>query len=48
MTGLWSVKAETYEVENKNILKKFKKLEKKISCYKENADSQTAESLSWQ
>lgn len=31
MTGLWIVKAETYEVENKNLHKKTKKLDKKVS-----------------
>ena len=30
MAGLWTVKAETYQAENKNYLKKFKKLEKKM------------------
>lgn len=48
MTGLWSVKAEAYEIENKNILKKYKKIEKKMNSCKENADTQAAESLSWQ
>lgn len=31
LTGLWTVKAETYEVENRNYHKKFKKLEKKMA-----------------
>ena len=30
LTGLWTVKAETYEIENKNYMKKFRKLEKKM------------------
>ena len=48
MTGLWTVKAEAYQIENKNLNKKFKKMEKKIQIYKENSEQQIAESLSWQ
>lgn len=46
--GLWNVKAETYELENRNLVKKCKKIEKKMAITKENADQQAADSLSWQ
>ena len=42
VSGLWNVKAETFEIENKNMLKKCKKMERKMSTFKENAENQTA------
>lgn len=42
---MWTVKAETFELENKTLNKKFKKMEKKMQQLKETADRKVAESL---
>lgn len=38
MTGLWTVKAETFKIQNTNLNKKCKKMEKKMGSLKESKD----------
>ena len=48
MTGLWTVKAETFKIENTNLFKKCKKMDKKMDALRESKEVRSNECLSWQ